>query len=445
MLYTRAVESFNKKNHFNLDGEQLFDQVKYVMQRTGAERDAMFKRMILFNFPEVAERYEPWRQEVRMRAREADMDIRWELAIAEMSDINGFFAGYLNLVTVMIKDLDPNYQIKPFFGLSKEEVRELHQDAINSYTRRESREFQLRYFGLKYCMRDIELSRYDSVRDRVKKYSDDDQTTRFNIEETYISKLIVQERLESKGFFWKLFHPSETREMRNFIAAAEQALTDVEFTEEGKRAAEERYQLGAAYDDEREETLRRADEAFDRVQKQREAEQKALEQKPLEDQLFAIGFKPSLDEAVSQQQRDVFNKLNKEIKENPDKLPLDARDVFRKNGNKLRLAKSVMEMRTQRQLNEEEWENLKQQMDEKIDDIERNMKEKNPGYEPFSLNSDPQAKKDAEPSEKKETEAQTKETQIKVKFSVELNDNPNVKIEPKKEEVSTKNSPVAER
>ena len=66
-------------------------------------------------------------------------------------------------------------------------------------------------------------------------------------------------------------------------------------------------------------------------------------------------------------------------------------------------------------------------------------------YEPFSLNSDPQAKKDAEPSEKKETEAQTKETQIKVKFSVELNDNPNVKIEPKKEEVSTKNSPVAER
>ena len=56
-----------------------------------------------------------------------------------------------------------------------------------------------------------------------------------------------------------------------------------------------------------------------------------------------------------------------------------------------------------------------------------------------------QAKKDAEPSEKKETEAQTKETQIKVKFCVELNDNPNVKIEPKKEEVSAKNSPVAER
>ena len=393
MPYTSLVEAFNQKNQFELDTDKLMQQVRYAMSREGAERDLALKNLIKFNFAEDAAKYEPERQQKKLFQIQAGIDLSYDqmIAFSKMADIPQFFDEYVNIVSEMVKSVDPSYEIKPFFGLNKEEAVELHLGALDSFSRRDSRRYQLfELYGLDEGMKDIEAVKKRCARIANYSFSKADENLRGLLHETYISRAIVAEELSSKGFFWKLWHRSETKAMRNFIKAADAALKEAGFPESEKQVAEDSYKRGAAYDDERKQTEKRAVEKFASVKtekqekkvdadKNKDAELAEEATQDVLEQFFQIGFRPSADTEKFKEQRLIANQLSKVfVKDNKD-LSADAKQVFLKNMEKMKAMKTYHE-----QPSEEARQAIHDEMIAGFEKIESSLIEKFPNYQPVT-------------------------------------------------------------
>ena len=390
MPYTSLVEAFNQKNQFELDTDKLMQQVRYAMSREGAERDLALKNLIKFNFAEDAAKYEPERQQKKLFQIQAGLDLSYDqmIAFGKMADIPQFFDEYVNIVSEMVKSVDPSYEIKPLFGLNKEETVELHLGALDSFSRRDSRRYQLfELYGLDEGLKDIEEVKKRCARIGNYSFSKTDESLRGLLHETYISRAIVAEELSSKGFFWKLWHRSETKAMRNFIKVADAALKEAGFPESEKQVAEESYKRGAAYDEERKQTEKRAAEKFASVKtekkvdvdKNKDAEIAEEATQDVLEQFFQIGFRPSEDIEKFKEQRLIANQLSKVfVKDNKD-LSADAKQVFLKNMEKMKAMKTYHE-----QPSEEARQARQDELIVGFEKIERSLKEKFPNYQPVT-------------------------------------------------------------
>lgn len=288
------------------------------------------------------------------------------------------------------------------FGLSTKEVEDIITEQVDSYTYLDARKFQLKNFGVRNPMFREELS---AAFGNNVLYSAASAEAKAKMHESFVTKQLMQERLNSKGFFWKLFHRAETRSMREYIAAAEEALTSAKFPKEAEELAKAMAEKGfgaesvdmeaikdgikekfAANDvkikeleerdrkrqEEKEleaqrklEEERKAKELAakeEEVRKQKQLEEERIKKEQLQkdydealqamqtdeyaDKFFEKGFKPEMDLAKINAQFKVANRIGREYLQGNAELDKATKHVFAGNFEKIRAVKTAFEKGT---------------------------------------------------------------------------------------------------
>ena len=281
------------------------------------------------------------------------------------------------------------------FGLSTKEVDDMLTEQVNSYTYLDARKFQLKTFGVTNPMFRNELG--DAFGKNVL-YSAASAEDKAKMHESFITKQLIEARLNSKGFFWKLFHPTETRTMREYIAEANKALADAKFPAEAealatamaekglgadsvemeaikanikaqfaandakikdleeldkKQAAEREARKQAKLEEERkakeakekeEEAKREKQLEEERIKKEAAKEElDAMNDEKYADRFFDKNFVPSMDKEVALAQYKLINRIGREYLQGNNTLDKAAKRVFEANFSKLKATKNAFE------------------------------------------------------------------------------------------------------
>ena len=239
-----------------------------------------------------------------------------------------------------------------YFGISGEEAQTMFEKQANSYTYKDARQFQIGLLGVDAPLFKNELDNavnaLASAIDGQRTYHSATLDEKKCMQEMFVTKELMKEKLESKnnfkGWFWKLWHRSETKAMKNYIKTAESKLNALGFDEtavkETKDAMEKTGYLYGDYNAAETKTV--VDREFannEKVYAPKRAYRediKATGKLPLEDQFFRIGFKPDGNIDKVNTQLKAFNEVHKKyVKDNPN-IPKDVYNVFLANFKKFR-------------------------------------------------------------------------------------------------------------
>ena len=260
---------------------------------------------------------------------------------------------------------DPYESSMDYFALREADVNALLKAHEIPYTYKEARSAQIEAVGL---VSPAFMADLNKAFENATSYQSASAEDKKRMQEVYATKQLVQEKLDSKkgfiGWFWKLFNRSETKAMRNYLTASEQALNNAGFDQAAAAEAMVAMTEKGYFQDEYKalgientvkEKLLENEKAF-ALMKEKEAERKALERerkaaikvetdavqkKPFKDQLFEIRFRPSMDYNTFNAQAKEYNEVGKFIKNNMDKIPKDVLAVFKANGKKVVRVKSA--------------------------------------------------------------------------------------------------------
>jgi hypothetical protein len=168
------------------------------------------------------------------------------------------------------------------------------------------------------------------------------------MQQVYATKQIMKETLDSKkgfwGWVWKTFtHRSETKAMRNYINAAEQALSAANFDQAAENEAvvamtQKGYLYGSYKRSGAESEIK---EKFAENEK-KYASMESVSQSPIKDQLFEIKFRPSPNGETFEKQRLEYNAVAKIVEKGYKNktIPDEVIDVFKATGKKFKLMKN---------------------------------------------------------------------------------------------------------
>lgn len=451
MPYQSLVNDLNQKcdftinnvNHFEykLDGEKLFSQVQYAMSRsTTEERDAALKNVILYNFTEDCEEYFDASSRFGIYIKTLGFAASNEQSAKreKMYNVPKFYDHYLNIVTEMVKDIDPNYEVKPFFGLTEEEAVDMQLGVVGTYSSKDAWKYmilEVRHFSSFY--EDIERSReYKDkgntvVYDYTKLTNDKsvgDRLAKERIHSTYMLKKILEEELKERGWWWRVRNWfGECKEMRDLIKAADKTLKDVKFPLEKGSEVEESFEedyihpgekdiikaavrdnyapLKKALEEKRiaqekkleEERLakeakleeeRLAKEAkLKEIDANKDKDVAAAAEKDLISQLFDPRYRPTTNADVLNDQIKIGNQLSKVYLYHNKEIDPAAKKVFKTNMEKIVLMKEHMTKYVDPALNrsEEEIQNHYDKVTQKFDQVERELIYQNPDYVPITV------------------------------------------------------------
>lgn len=254
MPYIDTVNEYSRLNSFEYDHRNLFNQVQKAMQKSGDEREKALQDVLKSNYVEVAAIYEPLKKRALADAR--NMGPREEGAAEAMKKATNmanppvFLTQYINIICAMAMDIDSNYKPKFMLGIELSDAKNLISAHLSSYPRYEETKLDMQKGGWEQAYEEVERSRYSTYEESVRDYATAGESMQGAMKETYIRKEIVKDSLNSSGFFWKLFHRKEVREMRNFIRVAEQALRDINFPKSAEKEAQYEYSQSAALEEE---------------------------------------------------------------------------------------------------------------------------------------------------------------------------------------------------
>ena len=263
-----------------------------------------------------------------------------------------------------IVSIEPYESSLDYFGLSEADANNMLKAHVIRYTYKEARRAQIESVGLTSPAYMAELNK---AFENGASYQNASAEDKKRMQEVYATKQLVAEKLDSKkGFFgwlWKLINRSETKAMRNYLAASEQALKNAGFDQAAETEAMTAMAEKGYFQDEYEasgientvkERFSENEKAF-ALMREKEAERKALEKarkdeikaeteaiqkKPFKNQLFEIRFRPSTDYDTFKAQAKEYNEVGKFIKDNKDRIPKDVLSVFKANSKKVGKVKS---------------------------------------------------------------------------------------------------------
>lgn len=390
MPYVDELREFNKKNGYELKDRYLAEGVGNIIRNSGNKparaNESIRTRIKNYLFPETRA-YEAYRQQMMLRSKAKPGDRKLKETVEKMSDSVHFVEGCIHLFEAIAREEAQKqrfaYKPMPYFAFKGSEFVDLVKEEVNSYSYKEGRGFEVfKAYGIRDERFVGEANALGESAKSGLNYSTATGEDRANIHKTYITKKLVEERLARHGFFWKLIFRSETKAMNNYLAAANAALRAVGFPEEAPAEAvqygtqsyamadpeqreklEEQYAVWEARVDNAVETERtkrqnareaakaeadrKAEEKkaadLERAMAKAESERKKIEAdngklieaanaRPLEQALFEIRFRPSLNAEEFQKQYEACKVLKDNL---PEGVTKAMKVVFRENTKKM--------------------------------------------------------------------------------------------------------------
>jgi hypothetical protein len=238
---------------------------------------------------------------------------------------------------------NPYESTMDYFGFSGLDALKMLDNQLNSHTYIEARRSQIESSGVTNPAYFAECSQ--TFGENVK-YQNASADVKRKMQEVYITKQLMQEKLDShtgiSGWLWRITHRTETNAMKSYIGYARNALFSAGFDKaaeaEAIDAMSERGYFSAEYSG---SILDAVNEKFAKNEKifapirDKKAEIKAISNLPLKDQLFEIKFRPSKNVETLNQQNQAFKEV-KAIVENNKNIPEDVMKVFEANRKKLK-------------------------------------------------------------------------------------------------------------
>jgi hypothetical protein len=404
MPYKNLVNDLNEKCQFELNDERLFEQVKYAMSRPAAERNAALKNVIKYNFPEDCGEYNEIRMKYNLHYiyRGASMTIEDERNKQRMHNIPRFFMHYLDIVTEMVKDIDPNHKVLPFLGLTQQETVDMQLEIADRISRKESFKYELfEVKGLDGFYEDIKLARADKQTKEVHQYSTASEAVKSGIESVYMMKKLVEEELKERGWIWRIMNWfGEAKPMRDIIKAAEKTLKEVKFPNDRKTkdAVKEKYNQPAVYAMDKEIIVNYAAKIYDEYKNEYKNALKAINDNKDKDiaaaadkdgisAMFDVRFRPSANVDELKGQITIGNQISKEYVHNNRSLDPTVKKVFNANMQKLSVMKDHWDKYAdpKRNRSEEEIQNHLDGILKQFDKAERDFIYNNPNYVPVTI------------------------------------------------------------
>lgn len=398
--------AFDKKNIYEIDYDYLRSRMEKIMNSTSrAKLDGELKKMFCKIFLEEAIDYEKFRRPKTYSAMNGSLDPMETERVFETSNEMDFLIGYAQIATECAKELTPNYQPQFMFGMTQAEIKDAFKKQLGSYTRRdEARHDLVNIHGVRNCMEDIENARVDYKTGKVRDYEKESERVKGFIREAYVRKEIIKGELRSMGL-WDRWFSRRARELRTFIKASEKALKDVKFTRQGVKDAIAEFNAPAARNDDVKNIYAAVDIYY------------SVKLPPIiKNSMFTIGYRPSL--ANINEHIKCAREVGKMVKEDNGKLSAEAKAVFEKNFEKLKLVtdamkgKGISPAEADRRCTEIENEMSKkyakykpvtidafsesnaekEKADVKIDDVQKDTAEKSPKHEEPTVTKEPVVK-----------------------------------------------------
>ena len=386
MPYQPLVNKLNLNCQSFLDGKKLFEQVNAAMQSPPEERDNALKNVIKKSFLEDAGAYQDLRTKysIHYRVLSVEMSMQDIQNKERMYNIPKYFSEYLGIIEEMVKDIDPNHKVKPFFGLNEKETVDMQLKVADTVTRKEAISYEL--FNVRkdfdHFYEDIALATADPKTKNRYIYSTADPAVKNGIESVYMTKKIIEEELKSRGWIWRIRNWSgEAKKMRDAIKAADKALKDVQFPRDRKtkNTIKASYEKADIYGAEK-DTIR--DVACKRYSA-------AAEEKDSVSKLFHVRFRPPTDLAALNEQLKVVGKLTEQLNHN-DAISSAAKKVFNANQEKMIFMKHYIDEyqnpnRDKEKYNEERVEEEFKKMQKQFDKMDENLLVNYPNYVSITL------------------------------------------------------------
>lgn len=319
MPYHNALKELNKKRGYNLDNGALWTYISSVVMndRAPAETDKQIETRIKDLFEQDSARYERYRQQLFMRYQAKPGNKRMEAEAGKLLDVNGFAEHYIEMANIMVQAANAAkrqycrehnrtfvpHQPIAYFGISGAEMTALKEKQLNGYSNRDARKFEIfEAHGVKSQKFLNELNDTKGIQ-----YNTATSYEKNILLKTYMTKKLFEEHLKSKNFLWKAIFRGQTKAMKNYIRAAENALNDAKFytvsqeTRDADLAAYEK--MGWAYDGDA--------KAFDETFKESEARI---------DKEVSVGVNQRSEEAAKKEAAREQKRLEKENAKNAERM-----------------------------------------------------------------------------------------------------------------------------
>lgn len=409
--------TFNGQNYFEyeLDGAKLFEQVKYAMNRNPLERNAALRNVILFNFTEDCSEY--FYQSTRFNIYAAELGIgvtnEQQRKKEVMYNITKFYDQYLKIVTEMVKDIDPNHKISPFFGLTEQQTIDMQVRVSETFTSKDMLKFTtLNLHDSEYIHDDFRRARVDL---KTNKDYDYNQLTDMNngfvrmakerIHSVYMMKKIWKEELKERGWWWRVRNwTGECKRLRDYIKAADATLKAVKFPREMGPTVEREFEVPYMHSDEKKLMMGkvtekyRAHEAacqqriadkYAKIDNNKEKDIAAAAEKDSVSRMFDVRFRPATDIDEFNSQIHLGNQLSKVLYHNKG-IDSTSKAVFNANMQKMIAMKHYYEKYVtvaegKAKPSEEETQKRLDEILAGFDKAEREFLYKNPNYVPATV------------------------------------------------------------
>jgi hypothetical protein len=399
MPHREALRNFTKRTGYEFSNVDRIANVARTQDTLeGIEKWTIQSMRTLLE--EDAAKHERRRQEARLRALAHPKSKRLLKAANALANQTRFIQEYVGLCEKIVKTTKLSQRqtvddLLPNFGMTGKDLVDLMRKQLNSYTYREGRRFQLFHaVGIKSqkFIQELRGLEFD-IADKGIKYSTAGEAEKARIHEAYVTKDLVETRLNDKSRFWKFFHPGQTKAMKAYLDKANKLLDTVQFPKtvpdaakafanqgyefaklnrkneleaefarvanevnqklaEPKAArdaknAEKKAELDRQAEQERQARERQAAEKeaqraeaqknLDEKLSQTQAEADAVRGKDIKDQLLEVRFRPSLN-------ADELNKLYKLMRDEfspllHGDLPKGVKTVVQMNWNKIKWAR----------------------------------------------------------------------------------------------------------
>ena len=258
------------------------------------------------------------------------------------------------------------------FGLTTEEAKNLLNEQVKDVKYSEIRREQMRRLGVKNPLFMAGLNALQGV-----KYENATPEAKENMNNVYVTRELMQARLNRHNFLWKLIFRGQTKAMQNYVKAADEALKLAGFPEEQKAVAMQNAENGirsegdeikgafgeenGIFKDNDKKVADRARRKLEKEQKQneeREREERQKEEQKLNEQklqqekeeqikasadsFFEIGFRPTLDPEGSKEQAKLIGQIGLTYIQNQKDLPEGLKTVFNTNYKKVRAVREFV-------------------------------------------------------------------------------------------------------
>ena len=351
------IYAFQAANSVVLDTKRLKDDITKLLTATqdNKTREERIGEYIKHEYPKIAGVFE---------FNKAKSTLMNRIDVPTTSSLE-FFEGYVNIISEIVKETADSLTTQPYepsmdyFGIKEKEAKNLIEEQLNAAAYMDVRRAQIATVGV------TDPAFMDDLTKAFKNnasYQEASAGDKKRMQQVYATKQLMQAKLDSKkgfvGWFWKLFHRTETKAMKNYINTAERALTGANFTDEAvAETMEAMTQKGYFYDlynksgvaNDIKAKFAKNEEKYASI-RAREAEREAalnaeidvVSKLPVKDQLFEIRFRPSSDMEKFNMQLREFNEVGKLVeKGNRDKkIPKEVLRVFSANSKKFRSMKN---------------------------------------------------------------------------------------------------------